>query len=175
MITLVKVIGSAISNGMRQIKISFGGSNVQEVAEVAPHGIDSNPPDNRIAAHANTTVKGINVVYGYYNTKQTAAKGETRIYATNTAGSSVVMYLHLKNDGTANFGGTADNLVRYSDLETGFNDLKSKVNDLITKYNSHTHILTLSAGTGTAAPTATTETPSTSDISGSKINEIKCL
>lgn len=174
MITLVKVIGSALSNGMRKIKISFGGSNVQEVAEVAPHGIDSNPPDNRIAAHANTTVKGINVVYGYYNTKQTAAKGETRIYATNTAGSSVVMYLHLKNDGTANFGGTADNLVRYSDLETGFNDLKGKVNDLITKYNSHTHT-GVQTGAGTSAVTAAIETPTTADISGSKINEIKCL
>ena len=40
------------------------------------------------------------------------------------------------------------------------NNLENKVNDLLTAFNSHTHVLTLSAGTGTAAPTVSPVTPS---------------
>lgn len=65
-----------------------------------------------------------------------------------------------------------DYAVRYSELETAYNDLKQTVNDLITAYNSHTHVLTLSSGTGTAASTATTATESTGDITGAKVEEI---
>ena len=40
------------------------------------------------------------------------------------------------------------------------NQLEDLINDLIIKYNAHTHILTLSTGTGTAAPTTSLETSS---------------
>lgn len=54
-------------------------------------------------------------------------------------------------------------------------NIESLLNHLITNYNDHTHVLTLSAGTGTAAPTITQETGSISptttqaDISHTKI------
>lgn len=54
--------------------------------------------------------------------------------------------------------GSLGGLVKVIDLTTKLNNLENLVNDLISKYNSHTHILTLSSGTGTAAPTVTTET-----------------
>ena len=56
------------------------------------------------------------------------------------------------NDGS--YGG----LVEIVNLVTKLNNLENLVNDLISKYNSHTHILSLSTGTGTAAPTTTIET-----------------
>ena len=53
--------------------------------------------------------------------------------------------------------GSLGGLVKLNDLVNRLNLIENKVNSLIGKYNSHTHILTLSTGTGTAAPTATTE------------------
>lgn len=61
-------------------------------------------------------------------------------------------------DGKTTFNdGSLGGLVKVIDLVQKLNNLENLVNDLIAKYNSHTHILTLSSGTGTAAPTATTE------------------
>lgn len=45
-----------------------------------------------------------------------------------------------------------------SSVVTKLNNLENGYNDLVSKFNSHVHILTLTAGTGTAAPTATPET-----------------
>jgi hypothetical protein len=42
-------------------------------------------------------------------------------------------------------------------LLSKINGLENLLNDLILKFNAHTHVLTLSAGTGTAAPTTTQE------------------
>ncbi len=55
--------------------------------------------------------------------------------------------------GNANGG-----LIKVAELITKLNNLENLVNDLITKFNTHTHILALTAGTGTAAPTVTLET-----------------
>lgn len=45
-------------------------------------------------------------------------------------------------------------LVKVIELTEKLNNLENKVNDIISKFNSHTHILTLTSGTGTAAATA---------------------
>lgn len=50
--------------------------------------------------------------------------------------------------------GALGGLVKVIDLVNRMNLIENKVNDLITKFNSHTHILTLTMGTGTAAATA---------------------
>jgi len=71
------------------------------------------------------------------------------------SGSSQVQIIDGKimlNDGS--FGG----LVEVIPLVQKLNNLENLVNDLISKFNSHTHILTLTSGTGTAAPTTTLET-----------------
>lgn len=54
------------------------------------------------------------------------------------------------------------------------NQLENKLNDLISKFNLHTHILTLTSGTGTAAFPANTATPiapitTEDDISNPKV------
>lgn len=50
--------------------------------------------------------------------------------------------------------GSLGGLVKVSELTTKLNNLENKVNDIVAKFNSHTHVLTLTTGTGTAAPTA---------------------
>ena len=49
------------------------------------------------------------------------------------------------NDGS--YGG----LIEVAALITKLNNIENMLNDLATKYNAHTHILTLTSGTGTAA------------------------
>lgn len=68
------------------------------------------------------------------------------------------------NDGS--FGG----LIKIEKLVEKINNLENLVNDLIAKFNSHTHVLTLSTGTGTAAPTAT---PETNQLSPTKRSELE--
>jgi hypothetical protein len=69
-------------------------------------------------------------------------------------GSSI---LSIK-DGIIQFNdGSNGGLVEVIKLTTKLNNLENLVNDLVSKYNTHTHILTLTSGTGTAAPTAAPE------------------
>jgi hypothetical protein len=73
-----------------------------------------------------------------------------------------------------------DNAVRYSALETAYNQLKTDLNNLVTKYNSD---MALVAGGATAAVSASGlwltplviggASPSTGDITGAKVEEIK--
>lgn len=81
----------------------------------------------------------------------------------------------LISDGLTKFNeGDLGGLVKVIDLTTKLNNLEEKVNAIITAFNSHTHILTLSTGTGSAAPTSTqvsgTLTPTQrADIENDKI------
>lgn len=52
-------------------------------------------------------------------------------------------------------GGQFEGLVKVIELTEKLNNLENKVNTLINTFNNHTHILTLTMGTGTAAPTVT--------------------
>lgn len=65
-------------------------------------------------------------------------------------------------------GGENGGMVLVNPLVTKVNNLENLINDLILKYNSHTHILTLTSGTGTAAATLTTETGSINPITQAK-------
>lgn len=175
MISLVKILSSTVESGKRIVKfLRLGLRDVQTSFEAAPFGTDSNPIKNMVAVYMPTGIKGKTVLVGYINKNQLAGVGELRHYSTGEDGA-VKFYTWLKNDGTYEVGGDADNMVRYSELESAFNDVKGKVNDLVTAFNSHTHVLTLSAGTGSAAPPANQQTPTTADISGAKIDEIKTL
>lgn len=81
----------------------------------------------------------------------------------------------LISDGLTRFNeGNLGGLVKVIELTNKLNALENKVNDIISKFNSHTHILTLSTGTGTAAATANpvsgTLTPTNrGDIENTKI------
>lgn len=54
--------------------------------------------------------------------------------------------------------GKSGGLVLVNPLVEKVNNIENLLNNLITQYNAHTHLLTLTSGTGTAAPTLTQET-----------------
>ena len=64
---------------------------------------------------------------------------------------SEVDFIYLNGN---DYGG----LVQVQPLVDKLNNLENMVNDLKNQYNSHTHVLTLSSGTGTAAVTVSQET-----------------
>jgi hypothetical protein len=65
----------------------------------------------------------------------------------------------IVQDGLFEFNkGELNGLVKLSPLIQKLNNLENAFNDLASKFNTHTHILALSAGTGTAAQTAAPET-----------------
>lgn len=83
--------------------------------------------------------------------------------------------IQIDSDGIKLNGDAFDGLVKVAKLTEKLNDIENLLNDLITKYNSHTHILTLTMGTGTAATTLAQETgtiapiTSQSDIENTKV------
>lgn len=177
---LVTVISTKLDDVSRRL-VKFtrlGKNDVQETEESAPFGFDSNPIKDMVAVYSPTEQNGQPVIIGYINKNQLSAVGESRIYSTDAAGE-LSFFLHLKNDGTAEFGGNSDFLVRYSPLQTEVHRLRDDLNGLISKFNTHIHVVTTPvAGVptpGAVSPTVSPATPSSIDISGAKIDEIKTL
>jgi len=174
----VKIISTKADDiGRRLVKsLGWGKDDVQETKVASSFGDDSNPVENMVAVYSPTSDIGNPVIIGYINKNQIADIGEKRIFSTDSDGN-VVFAIHLKNDGTAEIGGNSDFLVRFNELESGFNQIKSDLNDLVSAFNSHMHA---TAATGppvppTPIPSQIPATPSTASISGAKIEEIKTL
>lgn len=178
MLNVVKILESTLDAGRRTLKfLRFGKNDVQTSLEAMPFGDDSQPVKNMKAIYGKTSDNGKTVIIGYINEEQIADTGEKRIYSTNSSGNPV-MYLHLKNDGTAEFNGNADNMVRYSKLELAFNTLKAEHNALVTLFNTHVHVVV--GAVPLAPPIPPTAlippvpgVPSVANILPAKINEIK--
>lgn len=156
--------------------LRYGASDVQESFEVSPFGDDANPVKDMIAVYSSTSEKGQSVIIGYFNKNRLADVGEKRIFSTDEDGN-LSTYAWLKNDGTMEIGGNSDFMVRFSELQSAFNELRSDLNSLVTQYNAHIHVAVDSVTSApiTVSPTVAQGTPSTADISGAKINEIKTL
>jgi hypothetical protein len=175
---LVNVISTKIGNGGRMLikVLRMGKTDVQEKYQVYPFGFDSNPLKDLVALYAPTGEKGKEVIIGYVNKDLITDVGESRIFSTDESGE-LKMFLHLKNDGTAEFGGNIDNMVRFSQLEAAFDTLKYDHNALVNAFNTHTHA-TAAPGPPvppTPIPSVVPAVISTADISGAKIDEIKTL
>lgn len=77
-------------------------------------------------------------------------------------------------------GGDLGGLVRVKDLitklnnlEDAYNGLKDKVNDLINLFNTHTHPIIVSSGTGSSTATTPTETPDTTTLTKTVRSDIE--
>lgn len=174
MLNFVKIASSAIVKTQRVLKfLRYGLKDVQTADEVAPFGIDSAPIKDLIAVYGSTDDDP--VIIGYLNKNQLAGIGEFRTYSTDANGA-LKFYTWLKSDGTMELGGNTKNLARYQDLEAAFNQLKSDHDDLVNAFNTHMHP---TAGTGAPSPptpgSGIPAMPSTADITGAKIEEIKTL
>jgi hypothetical protein len=162
MITLSKFKSAAIEAGKRILKVQQYG--VKTALEISPFGDDSNPIKGMAAVYAETAESGESIIIGYINENQIAAAGEKRLYSLDATGA-VSFYMHFKNNGTAEIGGTANNLVRYTPLNAA---LQQQVIDI------NAQLAAIAAGIASAGGTYT-PTPLTLDVSGAKIEEIKTL
>jgi|SRR6185437_1077279 len=174
---LTSVINSVLDGGYRVMKVlRFGKSDVQTADEATPYGLDSSAVKDMIAVFSDTVTKGEPVIIGYLNKQQLAQPGEFRLYSTDNDGN-LITYIWLHNaagDGQIELGGTTDNAVLYSKLETAFNQLKNDFNNFVTIFNSHVHP-GVQTGGGSSAVTTTLGTDSSADITPAKNNKIKTL
>jgi hypothetical protein len=191
---VAKVISNRILGLKRLIKFfGLGKDDVQEIIQISPFGIDSVPIKDMVAVYSETSVKGESVLVGYINKSLVAQSGDFRTYSVNSSGE-VQFYIWQKNNGTAEIGGNVDNMVRYSPLKDGFDQLRGDLNGFISKFNAHIveynafvgvfnshtqNVIAVGSPTDVplvpAVPSSQIEVPSTANISGSKIDEIKTL
>lgn len=174
---VVKVISTKFSDAKIMLTklLKSGKSDVQEVKTASLPGIDSVPLKDLIALYETSEVNGENFVIGFLVSNRKAEPGEVRLFSLDDNNAEKI-YIWLKKDGTIHFGGDSGNLTRYQDLETAFNDLKAAHNDLVAAFNAHMHA---TAGTGPPSPptpgAGIPAQPSTADITGAKIDELKTL
>lgn len=162
MISFSTFKSAVIDAGQRILKVVQYGAKT--AAECMPFGDDSNPVANMQAIYATTENIAEPVIIGYLNTQQLAGVGEKRLYSVGADGS-VSFYAWLKNDGTLQLGGDVHNLVRYAPLNIALQQQDTAINAELAKIATAIGLL---GGSYTPNEVST-------DISGSKINEIKCL
>lgn len=138
--------------------LRYGKDDVQTASNVLPSGIDSKPVKGRLAIHVKTNANGEGCIIGYVDNSDKTNEGETRIYSTDSKGVEVFS-IKLNNSGEVEFGGTADNFVRYSELNSA---LQTFVTNLNSKLTSATAAIPF------------TWVPETLNISAAKIDEVKC-
>lgn len=164
MINIVKIISSRIENAQRLITLlRYGRSDVREVLEVMPYGEDSVPIENLRGIYAETGEKGKKVLLGYINKNQLSNPGEKRIFSTDADGNLAIAF-HLKNDGTAELGGSVDNLIRFSSLNSS---LIQQANDI------NVELAKIAVAINAIVPNSYTPTPITINIDQSKIDQLK--
>ncbi|HXP52177.1 MAG TPA: hypothetical protein VN922_19630 [Bacteroidia bacterium] len=164
MLSLVKVISTDYDKFKKRVikLLRFGRKDVQTAMEVASPGIDANPIKDMIAVYGPTNEQGKKILLGYFNKNQLAAPGEVRLFSTDSDGN-VKFYTWIKNNGTIEFNGSADNLVRYLKLNQALQQQVTKINTELGKIATG-----IVAGGGSYTPTLLTL-----DISASKIDEMK--
>lgn len=181
MIRIGKIISTARDNFKRLLVtmlvdgvVTKGAGDVRTPKQVASYGIDSNPIPNKRALYVKSGKDGKYYVVGTLVTEGRAEPGEIRLYSTLPDGDEEQMYLHLKNNGLAEFGGDDDNLMRFIPAKDGFDELREDLNDLIIKFNAHVHTSAAPASP-TSPQTGAPATASSANINGAKIDEIKTL
>lgn len=156
--------------------LRYGKNDIQTASQYLPAGIDSKPIAEDLAAHATTSGRGKQIVFGYISNSDKTKEGEIRVYSRDSGGNEMFI-MKLCNDGTALLGGDSDFLMRFSKTEKAYNQLKEDHNSLVDAFNQHMHA---TAATGppsipTPIPNVIPTQQSTGDISSAKIEEIKTL
>ena len=169
---VVKVISTSFNEiGQLLTKLlKSGRSDVQDIITASIPGVDSLPVKDDVALYEVTDVNGENFVIGFLIKDRKAKPGEVRLFSRNEQGVEQI-YAWLKDNGEIHFGGDTGNLTRYQELETAFDQLKSDFNTLVNAYNTHIH----GTPSGSSTTPSVTASPSTADITGAKIDELKTL
>lgn len=162
---LVKVINSVVSGlGTRVVKFyRFGLKDVQTSEAVAPYGVDSNPVKDMIAVYAETTIKGETKIIGYINKNSLAEVGELRLFSTDADGGEK-NYVWLKSGAFMELNGSEDNVVRFKKLDDALQNEVKLIN---------LQLKAISTAIGNIGGTYT-PVDVTVDVSGSKVDNVKC-
>ncbi len=164
MSNIVKVISTSVKNSRLYIKFfRKGKSDVQEVPQVAPFGIEGNPIKDSIAVYSKTLQNGEAVILGYIPINSLADVGELRLYSTNADGVEQT-YTLFKNDGNIELNGNTKNLVRFQDLETGLDANALELKGELVK---------IAAAINAIVPGSYTPSFPSFNISAAKIDNIK--
>ena len=162
-----------VAGAFRRIKVlRYGTKDVQTPLDAAPFGIDSNPIPKVKAIYAQTEEDANPFVIGYVIQDKIAEIGECRLFSLMEDGS-VSTFIHLRNDGTINLAGDADNAVRFQPMADAIEANKAAINDIIQKWNVFAAAYVPGGPTlqGTP-PSANTATASNADPTGARIDEI---
>lgn len=179
---IVKTLSSIFSSEkLLQTKVLRNGKDdVLECPTATIPGIEYQPIKDDVGLHSETGVSGDDIIVGFI-IKQGATSpnpGELVFRSRDTTDGTEKIYIWLKNDGVIEFGGNAGNLTRYQELETAFNEDHEKLNDLISKWNAFASAYVPGSPSVPGLPptlAGQTVSPSTADISGAKIDELKTL
>lgn len=165
MITTSRFKSALLHAGSRILTLlQYGTYGARTAVECMPWGEDSQPLPGATALLAETGADGDAFVLGYKNKQQLASAGEKRLYSLKSDGT-LSFYAWLKNDGTMVLGGDDYHLVRYEPLNTGLTNQDTAIN---------TELAKIATAIGSLGGVYTPGTIST-DITASKIDEIKCI
>jgi len=140
--------------------LRFGKSDVLNAEQFLPFGIDSQPIKDLQALHTNTAANDAGAIIGYL-CRSELKNGETQIYAKDKNGD-FLFYIYMRADGRAEFGGAADNLVRFAELDKALQNFKAEV-------NRELQSIATGIPLGSYTPVLTKV-----NIAGAKIDEILC-
>jgi len=160
---------------MLQCKVSED-EDVQTIELYRGHGVDECPVSDFATA--------IILKIGNYSVAiaiddgilSDVSEGEKELYSITPATNTKSAYLKLCVDGSIEINGATDFAVAYTDLKSAFDTLVTDFNNLVTAYNDHIHVTTATVGIGppgTIAVTTSTGTPTTADMTSSKVDTVK--
>lgn len=141
----------------------FGKSDSRTAPQSMPYGIISKPVKGAISVYCETDNKSKAVTIGYIQNDESVQAGEMRIFATDDQGVEVFSF-YIKNNGVCEFGGNADNMVRYSALNTGLTNQDKAINVELGK---------IATAINAIVPGAYVPLTISTNISASKIKNIK--
>lgn len=152
--------------------LRFGKDDVQTADQYLPFGIDSKPVKETPAIWLKTSDKGEPVIIGYYGNSDQTNPGEARIYATDSSGTEVFSML-FKNDGTVEFGGSDDFLMRFNNSKAVIDEIQQDIASLKQVFSSWVTAPNDGGAALKAASATWAGTPLQESIDNSKIEEIK--
>lgn len=158
---LAWILETVIKKGFRVIKTRMTSGLIETSKQANPFGFESNPSKNYVAILSETQSNEEPVIIGFLNPKalESLNVGDSRIYSTDSEGNTKASII-IRNDGTAELLGTADNAVRFKALDDSLQTYADNIN---------AQLKTALAGI------PYTWVDVTLDISASKIDEIKTL
>jgi hypothetical protein len=108
-----------------------------------------------------------------------AKAGEERVYSYDKDGNVLAsVYCNAQEETVINAG--EDWAIQFTEMKKAFDQLKADHDNLASLYNAHIHITTATVGLappvgtiGVIAPTLSTSTPSTADMTPAKLEKVR--